>query len=234
MSSTGRKINWRILGAEATAIVASILLALAVDAWWTTRSDLQRLDAGLANLRTELQANVAMIDRYEKLHKHIVDTGVAMLAADPAEATVEQCGVVFLQGWVTDYSMGALEIVLGSTRLDLIEDQQLTADLVALQAFYEDAVEDERWAIDQLMGKWIPYISTVVPVGTMWDVALPGVSFPVTGDASNADVTSAAATLEFRNHVTNRIGFETLSIEAQKNLRAKLRSVIERIDATLD
>ena len=133
-------------------------------AWWQDRSDRQKLNNGLANLQAELRSNIEMIDRYQKLHQAIVDAGVALLEAEPADATVEQVGRVFVQGWVTDYSTGALDIVLGSTRLDLIEDQQLRAELMALPAGYEDAIEDERWAIDELMGKWIPYISKIASV----------------------------------------------------------------------
>ena len=105
---------------------------------------------------------------------------------------------------------------------------------MALPVGYEDAIEDERWTIDELMGKWIPYISTVVPVGRLWDVALPDVTFPVSDGWTDAAVSHAASSLEFRNHVTNRIGFELLSIEAQRQLREKLTAIIERIDSVVE
>ena len=234
MSKEPRKINWRRIFVEAAAIVVSILLAFAVDAWWRDRSEWQRLINGLENLQTELRANLAMIERYEQLHQGIVEAGVALLNTKPADVTVEQCGHVFVEGWVTDYSTGALDIVLGSTRLDLIDDQQLRTELVALPAGYLDAVEDERWAIDKLMDKWIPYISTVMPVGRLWAVAMPDVDFPVSEEVAPADIARAAKTLEFRNHVTNRIGHEILSIDAMRDLREKLEALIGRIDSIVE
>ena len=229
-----RKINWRVLFIEGATIAVSILLAFAVDAWWDNQRDREKLDNGLANLQAELRSNIERIDRYQKLHQNIVDAGVALLAAKPSEVTVDQCGHVFLQGWVTEYSTGALDIVLASTRLDLLEDQKLRAELMALPASYEDAIEDELWAIDELMGKWIPFISKIMPVGDLWALALPGVEFPVSGDTANADISEAAATLEFRNHVTNRIGFETLSIDAQRQLRQRLEALIARLGTTVE
>ena len=129
--------------------------------------------------------------------------------------------------------MGALDVLLGNTRLDLIDDDALRAAIVALPVRYEDALEDERWAIDQLMQTWVPYISTVVPVASLWDVALPSLSFPVSQDIEEVDISSAVATLEFRNHVTNRIGFELLSIVAQRELRATLEATVAGIEEAM-
>ena len=43
--SADRSIDWKRLGIESAAIVASILLAFAIEAWWDGRkSDLQRRD----------------------------------------------------------------------------------------------------------------------------------------------------------------------------------------------
>ena len=62
MSTDVRRINWRLLFAEGLAIVVSILLAFAIDAWWEDRSDRQQLNNGLVNLQTELRSNIEMID----------------------------------------------------------------------------------------------------------------------------------------------------------------------------
>ena len=233
MPTAMKKIHGSVLAAEALAIVASILFAFAIDAWWDERSDRKLLDNALVNLQSELRSNIEMIDRFMQLHQEIVDAGVSLLEAPPEDITAEQLGNVFASGWVTDYSMGALDVLLGNTRLDLIDDDALRAAIVALPVRYEDALEDERWAIDQLMQTWVPYISTVVPVASLWDVALPSLSFPVSQDIEEVDISSAVATLEFRNHVTNRIGFELLSIVAQRELRATLEATVAGIEEAM-
>ncbi len=227
------KINWARLAIETLAIVASILFAFSIDAWWEKLSDRKRLDSALVNLRVELQSNLAMIERFGKLHQEIVDAGQALLDGKASDTRVDELGKVFVSGWVTDYSTGALEIVLGNTRLDLLEDDALRAAIVALPARYEDALEDEQWAIERLMQTWVPYISTVFPVASLWDVALPGLAFPVSEDLDEAEFQRIAGSLEFRNHVTNRIGFELLSIVAQRELREALESTITKIEAAV-
>lgn len=231
MSATVRKINWAVLALEGVAIVVSILLAFAIDAWWKERSDRKLLDNALVGLRVELQSNIEMIDQFTQRHQNIVDAGVILLETKHERVPIEELGLVFPSGWMTDYSTGALGIVLGSTRLDLLEDEALRTALVALPARYEDALEDERWAIERINETWVPYISSVLPMASLWDVALPNDAFPVSQAVSDADFSRVAASLEFRNHVTNRIGYELLSITAQRELRATLEAMVTRIEA---
>lgn len=228
-----RRIDGAVMAAEGLAIVVSILLAFAIDAWWQERSDRGHLHNALVNLRAELEGNLEMLDRFQALHQDIVDAGVELLEATPGQVSVEALGKVFVSGWVTDYSTGALDILLANTRLDLIDDGALRTALVALPARYEDALEDERWAIDRLMHTWTPYIGTVLPVASLWQVALPAETVPVSQDLSDVDLASVMGTLAFRNHVTDRIGFELLSITAQRELREALQAVVDGIDASM-
>jgi len=52
-----QRIDWRRLSAEAAAIVASILLAFAIDAWWDERSDRAEEKEILESLQVEFEAN---------------------------------------------------------------------------------------------------------------------------------------------------------------------------------
>ena len=52
--SDSEKINWKRIGVEATAIVASILLAFAIDAWWDNRKESVSQVAQLQSLVREL------------------------------------------------------------------------------------------------------------------------------------------------------------------------------------
>ncbi len=99
---------------------------------------------------------------------------------------------------------------------------------------YEDAIEDERWAIERLNETWIPYISSVLPVPSLWDVALPNLTFPVLQEPSEVDFLRVSESLEFRNHVTNRIGYELLSISAQRDLSATLQDMVEQIETAVE
>jgi hypothetical protein len=52
--SASRRIPWPRIFAEGVVIIASILLALAADAWWDERSDQRELEAALVNVSAEI------------------------------------------------------------------------------------------------------------------------------------------------------------------------------------
>ena len=63
MSNEPRK-QWTLrIAAESAAIVASILLAFAIDALWADRQDRQEEQKSLLALRSELQSNLAAIEK---------------------------------------------------------------------------------------------------------------------------------------------------------------------------
>lgn len=60
-----RIIPWKRIGVEAAAIVASILLAFAIDAWWDARVELSRSKAQLRTLQIEFGEVEAHLQQYE-------------------------------------------------------------------------------------------------------------------------------------------------------------------------
>ena len=59
------KIPWKRIAIEAAAIVASILLAFAIDAWWADRQRLIEEKSVLQSLYPEVQELVRLVDYYE-------------------------------------------------------------------------------------------------------------------------------------------------------------------------
>jgi hypothetical protein len=55
------KIHWKRLALEATAIVASILLAFAIDAWWDDRNEAQLERRMLSALLVEFEQNAELL-----------------------------------------------------------------------------------------------------------------------------------------------------------------------------
>ena len=60
-----QRIPWKRLYVEAAAIVASILLAFAIDAWWEDRQERVLEQQYLASLKADFQADI------EELHEAI-------------------------------------------------------------------------------------------------------------------------------------------------------------------
>ena len=57
------RIPWTRLYIEAAAIVASILLAFAIDAWWADRLERREMVLVLDRLSAEFEANYTMLAR---------------------------------------------------------------------------------------------------------------------------------------------------------------------------
>ena len=58
-----QEIHWKRIGIEAAAVVASILLAFAIDAWWSSRSEQARTEELLRALEVEWASDLQRIDQ---------------------------------------------------------------------------------------------------------------------------------------------------------------------------
>ena len=60
--SESQTIPWKRLAIEASAIVGSILLAFAIDAWWDESQNRKHLQSVMVGLETAFSENVRLID----------------------------------------------------------------------------------------------------------------------------------------------------------------------------
>jgi hypothetical protein len=140
-------IDVRKLLLEAGAIVASILLAFALDAWWddsVARSEARVL---LANVGEEFsssrEAMVGIIGVTE------LEVGVAMTLAEElkgsSQAQVFDSILVLVLNDITfNPGAGAYESLMASGLLTELDAQDLRNALAAWPAVLEDAVEEQR------------------------------------------------------------------------------------------
>ena len=80
--------SWARLLAEAVAIVTSILLAFAIDAWWSERQARQEEAEAIAGLRVEFTANVMAIDAVADHHRHSIEAMERLLAMANHEESI--------------------------------------------------------------------------------------------------------------------------------------------------
>ena len=73
------KIPWKRISVEAAAIVASILLAFAIDAWWSARQLAVQEQEIIAQLRAELEFNERMLDEHRRLQLNIIAAATRLL-----------------------------------------------------------------------------------------------------------------------------------------------------------
>lgn len=153
-----------MLFTEMVLIVASILLAFALDSWWQDRKDAQEEVRLLQGLQEEFRQNRQTLEYYLEFNQR----GIQQLAAltDAANSGHWRQGPVSpdkaLEGLVipptSDLGSGVLSTLITSGRLDLLRDQVLRNRLAAWNGIYSELQDDELLARQFVFDTVLPYL----------------------------------------------------------------------------
>jgi hypothetical protein len=141
-----RNIPWPRVAAEGIAILASILLAFAVQAWWEGRQARQELRELLVLLDNELTRNSERLQISLDEHRNIletIETAVERGSASPQDVPSHPMASVEVYNPVT----GALEAVGSSGLLGRIEDTELRVLIASTPGLLDDLAEKEERAL---------------------------------------------------------------------------------------
>ncbi len=148
MKPDGRSA-WKRFAVEAVVIVASILIAFAIDAAWDERNDRVQERAYLRALADDFEVARADLERVTSIHEVILNSADRLLSWEPADRTPEHLDVIdasfaaLLANPTFDPPMGTVETVLGSGRIDLLRNQELVRELTRWSAVVQDLQEDQ-------------------------------------------------------------------------------------------
>ena len=132
-------LPWRRLVAESVAVIASILIAFAIDAAWDARQEKQELRQLLEGLRSEL------VENQTRARQGIADAAQAMerltrFRSDSTDVTGMSGGsyvelyLPLVRGWDVALQTGSLDATISSGKLSLIPDPVTRASLTSLAA----------------------------------------------------------------------------------------------------
>jgi len=142
------RIPWFRVFAEGVVIVASILLAFGIDAWWDQRQEDDRIQATLSSVAAEIAANESELRRAIDGNEESMQRLLAFLLATPEEVgqspTYELRAITasVVRGFGFDPGGGALDNLLTSGDLALISDPDLRAALVRWRQLPDEIEED--------------------------------------------------------------------------------------------
>jgi len=148
-SDPSNRINWLRLAAEACAIVFSILLAFALDAWWDARAEARAERNVLMTLANELDA--AHVDLQRQLNNYIFLEDAAKMIADELvgagkgeSATVPDTHLAgLLLDMTYDPPLGTTNTLLASGQASTLRSQELRVALAEWPSVIFDAVEEQ-------------------------------------------------------------------------------------------
>jgi hypothetical protein len=145
--------RWLILAAEGAAIVLSILLAFAIDAWWQRRAELrqahdlvvsERWFAGTRRINhatTELLQHISDAERDEEISVplELIVAAIGAPTYSPVDST--------------------LEAAISSGQIDLIEDSEIRSTLAIWRQQLDDTSEDELLIREIVVHQLVPELS---------------------------------------------------------------------------
>ena len=154
MSNT-QIIPWRRISVEAAAIVASILLAFAIDAWWDGVQERAEEREILSALRAEFEANQKVLAQTAERHRRALNAMQDIVSASKSDIAVHAAslGPLFRRALSTPHynpATGALAATIGSGRLRLVRNVELKIRLAGWNAVISDLVLDEQTRRDSV------------------------------------------------------------------------------------
>ena len=188
-----QNIPWRRISVEAAAIVASILLAFAIDAWWDEREKRSEEAEILLGLQKEFVMNREFLGRRLAAHKsslllcHRLLEAIYSGKSNTDELDFEQTLLWLISPSTTDIGGGALDGLVNSGRIELLSSKVLREKLAGWAGVFGEVRDDELNNSDLIFDRVVPYLirSNVSVSGafSLQGYDWPEASKPVSEDA---------------------------------------------------
>ncbi|TDJ40402.1 MAG: hypothetical protein E2O61_01320 [Gammaproteobacteria bacterium] len=122
---------WNLAG-QSVAIVASILMAFAIQAWWDERQDRQVIESALRSMYDDFGKNVSIIDAVLQVHREIKDASEFVMAhtgpepiKDVDNSKLAQSILKLTYRPILRPVTGSLDSLINSGRWELLERGEL-------------------------------------------------------------------------------------------------------------
>ena len=244
MSNT-QKIHWTRLSIEGAAIVTSILLAFAIDAWWEDRNDVELERRLLTALLVECEKNVELLrdartfyeQRYMDALRILENLEQGATSLDHAEFEKSFRGLLISN--TVHLESGAHDGLLGSGDLSLIRDEELRNRLAAWPSYVKEWSEEQDMVFSFVGAELVPYLSHSVRIRNIKSSFAPfpdGESPPLvpTGAIDAATVIDVSTSIEFENLVFQRAQGLWYAMRDGETLLAQTTAIAELIRQNLE
>lgn len=153
------------LALEGAVVVASILIAFALDAWWAEKQLEREIAEDLSIVEFELAENVRLVQVTMDIMNQVVAANsdlIAELMSQPDSELVEIEDTTIFWGIFSnptlDPSLGAIDAWIAAGRLGGLESLLLRQRLASMRGKVEDIVEEQRIAREIAVREIYPLI----------------------------------------------------------------------------
>ena len=234
-----QNIPWKRISVEAAAIVASILLAFAIDAWWDEREKRNEESEILLGLQKEFVLNREMLGQRLATHEGSLLLFRRLLDAiysgkwNANELNMDQTLLWLLSPNTTDLGGGALDGLVNSGRIELLSSKVLREKLAGWEGVFGEVRDDEINNSNLVFDRVIPYLLRwKVPINgafSAYDWPMAAKSLAEDADALSRLLSDA----EFQVLVEIRYGYGSHTTGEFEQAIAAADEILEEIDKSI-
>ena len=241
MAAESNRIQWRRTAAEGAAIVVSILLAFAIDAWWEERQDRQEEQRILLGLQLEFAAIEEQLADHRNQLLHDLDSLRALIDVIEGRAEVtpeilDNALLDMMRPLTSDIANGTLHALLGSGQLELLSNRNLRQNLVDWESVMGEVWDDQHAHAKIIYEVHVPYFvdNGYLAAGTM-EEWYPGVWQAETTRLSEDPVAveRLLADASFHSLVQFRYGFRLHLEEEFDTALAAVQTILDQVGESL-
>ena len=241
-----QKIPWKRMSVEAAAIVASILLAFAIQAWWEEQQEKRDEKTYLTSLRQELIRGLDSVAEHEGVHKEVLDANVALInqIQDESRTSVESLHYMFsLLSRPTDLRLPRAVfddlVSSGGTQLIRSDDLRIALALYGRTLVRFQPSNDAAWAtweqrIQPYLEGRIPRLNRLILGSYGRSLRQSGEEFPFGLSRHNADFDGVLADPVFEDMIAERWLRVDARLLAIRDLQKLMEDIVAMIDMELD
>lgn len=233
--NTPDAIKWTKLLAESAAIVASILLAFAIDAWWEERKEQRYEQETLLGLNAEYAGHSNDIGRQTEFHELLLTNIGTLLQACSVGSydgtSIDEAIWASLVPVTTDLGSSVRDSLVNSGRIDIISDVELRKALADWDRVLDELIDGQLFSSDLVREQLMPFYSKYGISLAHGNSDKDGSPWPIATEPSNPDSEAFkllfndkayCTTLEFRysemNHTLDEYRYVLEAIEEIQRL----------------
>ena len=154
------QIPWKRLSAEAAAIVLSILVAFAIDAWWDERQERAEEREVLESLYVEFKVNLDGAASAISIQERTIQNVATLMELRQDEILALPMGEVtdIVNSLATPYTFdpvrGSVDALYSSGKLGILRDRELREALTTFVNDLDDSVEDAYYMAQTALTVW--------------------------------------------------------------------------------
>ena len=158
-------IPWKRISVEAVAIVASILLAFAIDAWWEDRKERELEQEALYDLKAEYEDHYDDISRANTRHLNYLRTIETLLEScergewGSDQFTLDDAIFALQVPETVDLGEGVRDTLISSGKLDILSDRNLRYELAEWDSVLDELLDDQMNGTEMVIHLIHPYLS---------------------------------------------------------------------------